>query len=262
MFGRLTAVILALAWVYVEPCRGQATPPAGLTLSAYTGGVAFSDWQGVWIAPLDGSAGSTSARTSGALAPSPAAIMGLGLTWWSRRGWGLRLEGAYAPSRLEVRLDAPMREGLSAQEAPRGPPTFGDVGVWTASGLALFRLPIALGPILPYGRVGIALIRDHISDVTNSVSSAELTMDGMRVGGDIGLGARVPLRRSDLGLYFEISDLFSRTPIDAAPSGEVLRSDALVVERAQAASEGAPTRVRMTNQLRIVAGLSLRLIRH
>lgn len=262
VIGRST-VIVVLALAGVEPGDAQAVPPAGVTVSVYTGGVAFSDWQGVWVAAADGAvADGSSMRVRGALAPSPAAVVGISLSRWSRRGWGVRLEGAYAPSRLELRVDGPLSVGVDPQEAPHGAPAFGDVDVWTVSGLGLFRLPIALGRILPYGRAGVGVIGDRVTNLVEAEAPSPLQRRGTRIGADIGLGARVPLNSSNLGLYFEISDLFSRTPIGAATEGELLRSNSLVIEGAPSSdSADTPARVHLANQLRIVAGLSLRLFR-
>lgn len=257
---RFAPLIVALVMAAVEPAAAQApAPPNGLRVTAFTGGVAFSGLQGVWLQPATATGGSTAAPQSGVLAPSPTATVGAGLALWKDGRWALRLEGSYTPSHLEVRLDG--ANGSGPGRTSNGTPTFNDVTLWTGAASALIRLPLDVGPVIAYGRAGVGVISYVLSAgaATDSASATRPFTRRTRPGGDIGVGALIPLQSSRLGLYFELSDFFCRTPITATPGGVLLRSTDLLVSRPDPGTAGSPYRIRLANNVRIIAGLSFRV---
>ncbi|MGH7483651.1 MAG: hypothetical protein ACRELV_16000 [Longimicrobiales bacterium] len=261
------ALLVALAAVPVAapPATAQAAERA-FTISVFSGGAAFSGFQGVWVSPTsppDG--GGAPATYAGSLSGQAAATFGAAATYWFGRGWALRAQASQAPSQLEVRLDEEDLDALEPDSDARVAGEFNDMTATLVDLSVLFRLPASLGPIVPYAVVGLGAVSYDIDEAApegTSLSGDLRPGRRTRLAGVLGLGAIVPLQTSEFSLFFELNDYLTPTPVSEGGPDDGLRSamiDARLVSADSPDEEDAPDRISLTSNVRFTAGFAFQI---
>lgn len=187
-----------------------------VALSVFGGGIAFSDFrrEAEWLGPDQPFEQRLSASTS---------VLGsAAVTAWLGRHVALRVQGAWAPTRFELRSSETYTTlGESAEDEA---PPLSRLHVWMYDLDMLFRLPLSLGRVEPYAVAGVGAIEYRLQTADDEVvpEPARMAFDGgrqRRFAGVLGLGAVIPLERHGLLLNFELSSHITRTPLseDAVP---------------------------------------------
>src|SRR5690606_31239009 len=175
------------------------------------------------------------------------------VTAWLGRHVALRVQGAWAPTRFELRSSETYTTlGESAEDEA---PPLSRLHVWMYDLDMLFRLPLSLGRVEPYAVAGVGAIEYRLQTAEDEVvpEPARMAFDGgrqRRFAGVLGLGAVIPLERHGLLLNFELSSHITRTPLseDAAPG---------VVQAPEAGSRVVV--VGYTRGVRLMLGLTIPL---
>ncbi len=219
-----------------------------VTLTLFGGGIAFTDFRRevAWLGPDQPFEQRLSAQTS---------VLGAGaLTVWLGRRAALRVHASWTPSRFETRSTETytMREEQEEQQAP----ALSRLDVWMYDADLLFRLPLSLGRVEPYGVVGAGAVDYRMRTADDEVvpPPAAEAFDGdhqCRFAGVLGLGALIPLERHRLLLNFELSSHITRTPL----SEDIMPADAIDPEAGDRVDEvgytsGVRLMVRLTVPLR------------
>jgi hypothetical protein len=182
-----------------------------LTLGLAGGGAAFSDFQRAQaVADGDVFDRRISAQTTVAFSGT--------VTYWISRYWGVRAQASYSPSRFVQRTPG---EAMGEEQALYAP-----LAVYMMDGDVLFRAPIVLGRVAPYGLIGAGMIEYRADPGTDDPLPAEVeeTFEGdrqRRFAGVMGVGAVIPLDRHPFRLTFELSNHVSRSPVEAPSAGRV-----------------------------------------
>jgi hypothetical protein len=218
-----------------------------LSVSVFGGGIAFSDFRRE-SAPIAGDeplerrlSASTSFSAAGAL------------TYWLNGRWGVRLHASYAPSRLELRRYAMPDDELRTRAADDLP--LSGLDVWMYDADVLFRLPLPLGRVQPYGIAGLGVVDYRLRTKDNEVVPESVTLafhdrTQQQFAGVLGLGAIVALERHRLHLNFELTNHIARTPLSESP---------LSAERRDPESGDRVDEVGYTSNLRLMLGLAIPL---
>lgn len=218
-----------------------------VTLSLFGGGVAFTDFRRevAWLGPDQPFEQRLSAQTS---------ILGAGaLTLWLGRRAALRVHASWTPSRFETRSTETytMREEQDEEQAP----TLSRLDIWMYDADLLFRLPLSLGRVEPYGVVGAGAVDYQLRTGEDEVVPvpAAAAFDGnhqRRFAGVLGLGALIPLERHRLLLNFELSSHIAKTPL----SEGIMPLDAIDPE-----ADARVDEVGYTSSVRLMLGLTIPL---
>lgn len=248
------ALILAVApcstHAQSEVDAGYLFAPGVVSLSLFGGGIAFSDFrrEAEPVASDQPLERRLSARTS---------VLGAGaLTYWLSRRWGVRVHASYAPSRFELKMaDAGATNQLLRAEAA---PPLSRVDVWMYDADLVFRIPLRLGRVEPYGILGGGAVEYRLRTAEGEMvpESVVTAFDGNRqrmLAAVIGLGAVVPLERHRLLLNFELTNHIGETP---------LNEDALSTAALDPESEQRVDSVGYTSNVRLMLGLTIPLFRH
>lgn len=214
-----------------------------LTLGLAAGGAAFSDFQRAEAVSRDEVFDRRiSAQTS--LAFSATA------TYWISRYWGVRAHGSYAPTRFVLR--APTEEMGQDQSL------YSALGVYMVDGDVLFRAPIVVGRVAPYGLVGAGIV-DYRADPGNDdplPAEAKQTFDGdhqRRFAGVVGIGAVIPLDRQSFHLTFELTNHLTRSPVEPPAGGTVEDNVVIDPDGWRGDDDGSG----LTSNVRLMIGVSL-----
>lgn len=243
------------------PAAAQAPGRGAFTVSVYSGGAAFTGFQGLWIEPREPNRMPEESALRGDLSGAAAAAFGVSGTYWFG-DWGIRSQLGYAASSLEVRMDEEAEALIGEHERNGSLSEFHDLGVYVADLGVAFRLPIALGPVLPYASASIGAVSYEISsagpDHTELLGNLAA---GRRIKPAVGFaaGAFVPLQMNDFALFFELSNHVTPTPVAEGSPEDGLRSrtlEARLVGRDAPQDADAPSRVGMTSNVRFVAGFA------
>lgn len=167
----------------------------------------------------------------------------LGLTYWASERWGTRVEAAWAKPQVRPSLDRAGQQyryehGGTAETASG---TFSMLSV-TAAGL--FRLPIEHPVYTPYAIVGAGLRRyGAVSDTAALPAGARAAFAQSRTvfTGFFGAGALVRLHGDRWLLQVEFQHRLAPTAIPGQGSGEIQRSDSLLIAFPATAPSGDPT---------------------
>jgi opacity protein-like surface antigen len=265
MLIRSSATLVLLAcWASTAAAQTVSAEPAfrkgTWLIGASLGGAAFTDFQratartvGTEFGVLDFqrrvSAGST-------------VTLGGSLTHWLIDGAGLRVNVSYSPTRFSVH---------NARDAQRRLDDLGEwdqqpyakLAVWQASTTAIFRMPVRLGRVVPYGMIGGGLVHYRLTDQTELPPEARRRFDDgtwTAPAAVIGLGAAVPLQRRGLLLNFELTNYITPTPLNDEGSGETfeLGGVPLLLDRYAARDSDG---IAMTSHLRLTVGVTMPLRR-
>jgi hypothetical protein len=260
-------LVLFFAAALAAPAAGQGTDvtprpkptadrlfrPGAVAISLYAGGAAFTDFQR-GTASVEGGP-SFSRRLAGNTAVGVAAEVSA----WITRRVGVRLHGAWLPSRFEVRYDPVGTEYLRAlgAESSQGVP----LHLWTLDAAALVRPSFTLGRVVPYGILGGGLASYRASREGELPPEARVAFqDRSRTSWTavFGLGAVVPLEREGLLLSFLLTDHVTPTPLDDEGAAETFNEGGVSLSMEDPRATGRDG-VSHANNLRLMVGLTLPL---
>ncbi|CAN5703682.1 hypothetical protein BH23GEM10_BH23GEM10_17250 [soil metagenome] len=261
------AVTGALVAVVSMPCAAAAQVsaepwlrPGTLHLAAEIGGAAFSDFHRararpvVPIADMHDFQRRVSARTS--------ITVGTTATYWVGPGWGVRLGGAFVPTRFSVWNEESAQLRLDPSPLDEEP-MHASLGVWLGSAAITFRFPRSFGRVVPYGMVGAGVAHYSLRDDRDLPAEARTQFDsGARTmpAAVLGLGATLPLEREGLLLNFELTNHLSRSPIDSARRSEPFDISGVSVELAPGSNTSGLHDTGMTSNLRLTLGFTMAMI--
>jgi len=236
MNSRIVAIASLVALLGINQAaqaqRILDTRMGGVALSGLIGGAANTDLQR--IAGPEGAAAAPLRRITADTSPVLAGAVGI----WPSQFWGFRIQGSFAPTRLEIR--EPREDGLVDESNL----VRSNARLWTADLSFMIRAPVTPGRrIVPYLIIGGGVIgfqADHVGAFAVATGH-ELDSRSVEPAGVIGLGAHVPLQRHNLALTFELTDHIFTTPIENSASADIGED------------------VEVSNHVRLVTGLTLRL---
>ncbi len=221
--------------------------PGVISLTVMGGGVAFSDFrrESEWI--------DTDQAFERRISASTSVLAAGAVTYWLGRRWGVRLHASYAPSRFEVRSAESYT--MVEEQREQGEPSLSRLDVWMYDADVLFRLPLSVGRVQPYGLVGAGGVEYQLRTSDGEVvpEEVDLAFSGgrkRRFAGVVGVGALVPLERHRLLLNFELTNHVTRTP---------LYEDALPDLALDPESEHRIDEVGYTSSVRLMLGLTVPL---
>jgi hypothetical protein len=225
-------------------------------LSAALGGAAFSDFQRstATAAQPDPGLGTFERRVSA----RTTVTAGGAITYWILDGWGLRAGVSFAPSAFAVWNDARAQRVLDELADWEREPS-ARLGVWFADAAALFRLPIRLGTVTPYGLVGGGLVEYRASGPGEVPPEARARFaDGPSRSAALvfGAGAVVPLQQRRVLLSFELTNHVARSPLNDDGRGEWFEIGGVDVQLGQDPRRGSDG-IDLTNNVRLTVGVSL-----
>ena len=221
--------------------------PHMLSVSVFGGGIAFSDFRRE-AEPVAGDL-----PLERRLSASTSYLAAGSLTYWMNGRWGARLQASYAPSRFVLRrYEAPAERTRTVASDESA---MSALDVWMYDVDLLFRLPLPLGRVEPYGIAGAGVVDYRLRTagdevVPEAVSRAFGDDRQRRVAGVIGAGAVIPLERYRLLLNFEFTNHLTRTP---------LSESTLSTKRLDPESGDRVDEVGYTSNLRLMLGLTLPL---
>lgn len=230
-------------------------------LSVGLAGAAFSDFQRSQARPLeDGNRVGdfqrrVSARTS----------IGIGgnASWWVGDHWGMRLGAGWVPTRFSVwneqtaerRLLEDAGTGADAPEEMHA-----SLDVWLGEAALVFRFPHSFGRVLPYGLAGVGLVRYVAGRDGELPPEARRQFESGRqttAAAFFGLGAAIPLERSNLLLSFELTNHLARTPLAGHGEGEEFAVSGVPVHLTSGRQTASEDGMGLTSNLRLALGLTL-----
>lgn len=204
----------------VAPLRAQDTmqPPHGWSVAVFGGGSAYTDFHRGTVQTVAESPTGTlqqrefaqriGAKTAGAFAAA--------VSYWPSNNWGLRLVASYSPSRFETMVPQDAIALVETRDATE-PGPLAALAITSYEAQGMLRLPTVRNKLMPYGLVGIGVVRYSAEDgaVPEEARSDFAAGSRARPAVRIGLGARLPMRPAGLGLNFELTDQIARTPVRA-----------------------------------------------
>lgn len=222
--------------------------PHVLSVSVFGGGIAFSDFRRE-AEPVAGDL-----PLERRLSASTSYLAAGSLTYWLNGRWGARLQASYAPSRFVVRrYEAPAERthALAADDES----AMSALDVWMYDVDLLFRLPLPLGRVEPYGIAGAGVVDYRLRTADDEVVPEAVTRAfgddrQRRMAGVIGVGAVIPLERYRLLLNFEFTNHITETPLSESP---------LSAKMVDPESGDRVDEVGYTSNLRLMLGLTLPL---
>jgi hypothetical protein len=223
---------------------------------AALGGAAFSDFQRAMAtaAQPDPGLGTFERRVSA----RTTVTAGAAVTYWVLDGWGVRAGVSYAPSAFAVWNDGRAQRVLDELADWEREP-YARLGIWFADVAALFRLPIRLGAVTPYGVLGGGVVQYRASADGEMPPEARARFaEGTSPGGALvfGAGAVVPLQQRRVLLSFELTNHVTRTPLNDAGRGEWFEIGGVDVQLGQDPRRGSDG-IDLTNNVRLTVGVSL-----
>jgi hypothetical protein len=255
------ACVLVLAFPRAATAQVSAEPwfRAGTwMLRAEVGGAAFTDFQrgtaqGASPEPDLGTfQRRISARTT--------ATAGGSISYWILDGWGVRGSLAFAASGFAVWNEDRAQQKLD-ERADGERPEYARLSVWFADAAALFRLPVTLGRVVPYGVVGAGAVEYRTGsnaelppEARARFASGSWRTPALLFGG----GAVIPLQRHNLLLNVELTNHLVRTPLNDAGRGEWFEIGGVPVQLNPDPRRGGDG-IATTSNLRLTVGLTLPL---
>jgi hypothetical protein len=222
-------------------------------LTAQFGGSAFTDFQRGTARPLAEAdlpdfRRRVSARTTGGA--------GLWAAYWVTGALAVRGGVGYAPSSFTVWHEPEAQRALDTRG--EATPEYAGLGVLLADAGVMFRFPLALGRVVPYGMVGGGVIRYGTRDGGALPPEAQERFaagEWHGAAGTAGLGAAIPLQRGDLLLTFELTSHFSRTPLGGHGEGALFELAGVALELDPDGSR-ADGSVGTTSAVRLMVGIT------
>ncbi|CAN5845985.1 hypothetical protein BH23GEM9_BH23GEM9_04350 [soil metagenome] len=250
----LTSVATHAQAVSAEPWFRAGT----WMLSAELGGAAFTDFQRATARPIgaDQPIGDFQRRVSA----TTTMTTGASVTRWVSDMTGVRAAVSYAPSRFSVwNAESAQRTLTAMGDSDRD--RYASLGVWMASASAVFRLPLRLGRVVPYGLAGGGLVHYRMTgDAELPPEARRRFQDGQWTGpaAFFGLGGTLPLQRRDLLMSFELTNHLSRTPLDDEGRGEWFELSGIPLQLDRYSARDTDG-IGMTSNLRLTVGFTLPL---
>lgn len=256
------AALAILLFAGQAPAAAQASAetryrPGTWMVGASFGGAAFTDFQRAVVrAPSDAELGDFRRRVSA----STTAAASASVTYWVGGTYGLRASVSYAPSAFSVWNDASAQRVLDQRNGGERE-RYSRLGIWFADATAIYRLPVRLGAIMPYGLAGAGLVeyRRGGEEAPPPEAAARFAEGRWRSAAAVfGVGAAVPLQRYDMLLNFELTNHLTRTPLNEEARGEWVELGGVPVQLDREADRGDDG-IGATSHLRLVIGLTLPL---
>jgi hypothetical protein len=262
---RVLPLRAALLATLLAPCVGAAQTPTAepwfrggtWMFTAEIGGAAFTDFQRARARPAAGTHGVPDFQRRVSAATTFTA--GAAATYWAGDGWGVRVAGAYTPTRFSVQNEAHAQRILD--ELDGDTPRYAKLGTWSASGTGVFRLPLGLGRLVPYGMAGVGAVQHRVVDDEEVPPEArERFADGGWTGAAavFGVGSVIPLQRKNMLLTFELTNHLTRTPLDDAGLGGWFDIGGVPLQLDEDPQRGGDG-ISLTSSLRLTVGLTLPL---
>ncbi|HEX2165946.1 MAG TPA: hypothetical protein VHG09_01790, partial [Longimicrobiales bacterium] len=140
--------------------------------------------------------------------------------------------------------------------------SYAALGIWMANAGVVFKFPHSFGRVVPYGMAGAGLVRYQPS------KDAPLPAEARRrfaesslqhAAGMFGVGASIPLQRSDLLLSFELTNHMSKTPLRGEGAGETFELHGVPMVIDPEGDVSGENDVGVTSHVRLAIGLTLPL---
>jgi hypothetical protein len=228
-----------------------------LTLQA--GGAAFTDFQRATVHAS--SADMQPSQFQRRVGARTTASFGGWAALWLSNEWGVRVGASYAPSSFAVRNDPSAQRFLDERATgSAGTPTdYAGLRVLHADASVLFRFPVKLGRLAPYGLAGGGIVRYWQAGGGEVPPEAgNRFTDGWHApAAVVGLGTAIALQKGDLMLVFELTDHISRTPLNDVGAGEWFEVSGVRLQLEPDATRADTDGVGITNTVRLAVGLSL-----
>jgi opacity protein-like surface antigen len=262
LMKRLLLAILVLAAPAATDATAQmvsAEPwlKAGTWIvSAEFGGAAFSDFQRTLAQPPAGSFDVP--KFERRISAGTSSTVGASVTRWISNNAAVRGGVAYTPSRFTVWNDDLGQRALDAYGDGEARRT-AKLGVWHGSATLVFRLPLHLGRVLPYGVAGAGAVHYRVLD------NSEIPPEARRRFADgrwtapaavFGVGTTLPLQRNNLLMTFELTNHLVRTPLNDEGAGEWFEISGVPLQLTHE-PRTAGDAIGVTSNLRLTVGLSL-----
>lgn len=255
-------LVFAIATAAAGPVRGQkVSAEPSLTAGTWhftldAGGAAFSDFQRAMAQQVTGGPGS--ARFERRVSPGTSSTVGGSVARWVTRGAAVRAAVAYAPSRLSAWNEPSGQRVLDANGNGAADPG-AKLGVWLASGSLLFRLPVQLGRVIPYGIAGAGVVHYRVADTAALPPEARARFaDGTWTGpaAVFGIGTTLPLQRNNMLLSFELTNHLVRTPLNDDGGGEQFEVSGVPLQISHD-TRRSPDAISVASNLRLTMGLTI-----
>jgi hypothetical protein len=250
----LPAAALPAQTVSAEPWFRHGT----WMLSADVGGAAFTDFQRATARTMPGETAVGDFRRR--VSAGTTVTMGGSATYWLGEAAGVRAALAWAPTRFSVRNAGEAQRVLNERdEAEREP--YARLDVWMGSASLVFRLPMSLRRLVPYGIVGGGAVHLRMAEGALVPPEARRRFEGGSWTGPaavFGLGATLPLQRRNLLMSFELTNHLTPTPLDDQGRGEQFELGGIPFELERDSGRN-PDGIGLTNNLRLTLGLTLPL---
>lgn len=233
--------------------------PRGLNVGVLGGVAAYSDFQrgSVLVSrpTADGIEERELARRVGA---KTSTAMSAYISFWPSPNWGLRVQGAWAPTRFETLMKESEAEFAGMPRSSDDAARLAGLDVLSADLQVLFRLPTIRNRIMPYGILGGGVTQYRVTGGEPLPEEAEEEFqegDRVRPAGVFGLGAMLPLSNRAFRMHFELTNHLTSTPVNGGSAQALETTDATILF-APAAQPPGETRVKLTSTVRFVVGLS------
>jgi hypothetical protein len=180
------------------------------------------------------------------------------VTRWLSDGAGLRAGLTYAPSRFSVHNGEAAANVLGGTGAGRGEP-HARLDVWQASATAVFRFPLTLGRLVPYGLAGAGIVHYRTGLHEDLPPEARRRFEKgtwTAPAAVMGIGATLPLQRRNLLMNFELTNHLTPTPLNDEGRGEAFEMNGVPLELHRYASRDTDG-IGMTSHLRLTVGITL-----
>jgi hypothetical protein len=223
--------------------------------SAALGGAAFTDFQRASARAIGDAADSPSFRRR--VSAGSTLTAGAAVTYWVTDGAGLRGGFSYSPTRFSVHNDDEADVVLGPGEWERD--AYARLDVWQASGALVFRFPVMLGRLVPWGMAGGGIVHYRATEDMELPPEARRRFErGSRSApaAVLGIGATVPLQRRNLLMNFELTSHITPTPLDDEGSGEFFEMAGVPLRLDRYAGRDSDG-IGMTSHYRLTVGLTL-----
>jgi hypothetical protein len=229
-------------------------------LTVEAGGSAFTDFQRALAQPTGAGTGAGMPDFRRRVSAHTTATLGANVTRWVGNVWGVRAAASWAPTRFTVwNEDDAQRtfDELNGYESA----DYARLNAWTAGAAIVFRLPFALGRVVPYGIAGGGIVRYDRADDADVPPEARRRFDDGGWSGAaafFGVGSAIPLQRNNLMLNFELTNHLSRTPLDDEGLGEAFEISGVPLRLAADPARGGDG-IDLANKIRLTVGLTAAL---
>jgi hypothetical protein len=138
------------------------------------------------------------------------------VAFWPSRNWGLRVQGAYAPTRFETFMKESEAEYAGLPQSSEENGRLAGLSIGTVDLDVMVRFPTIKNRVMLYGILGGGLARYSVQEGNPVPEEAEGEFEGgvkVRPAAVFGLGAMLPMRNRALRLHFELTNHLAETPL-------------------------------------------------